>query len=178
MGVQKQVGMDWLVTANYLGNSGIHLANGYEADPAVYLPGDSCVIAGKTYSPCSSTSNTNQRRVLVLKNPDQGQYYGTMLQSDDGATRNYHGMALSLQKRRTKGVTILANYTLSQPVGLTADITPVGTTCFLTSSVNPSMLTSNVIFSVLITANSPSRTRPSCAASSNARGIEPADVLP
>ena len=112
-GIQKQVGTDWLASANYLGNSGIHLANGYEADPAVYLPGDSCVIAGKTYSPCSSTSNTNQRRILYLANADQGQYYSAMLQSDDGATRNYNGMALSLQKRRTKGVTVLANYTWS-----------------------------------------------------------------
>src|SRR3989475_293970 len=117
LGIQKQIGMDWLAAANYLGNSGIHLANGYEADPAVYLPGASCVIAGRTYSPCSSTSNTNQRRILYLANADQGQYYSAMLQSDDGATRNYNGMALSLQKRRTKGVTVLANYTWSHCIG-------------------------------------------------------------
>jgi hypothetical protein len=125
LAIQKQVGMDWLVAANYLGNSGIHLQNGYEADPAVYIPGvgdanGNCTFNGQkapfTVSPgaaCSTTSNTNQRRTLYLANPAQGQYYGTMLQSDDGATRNYHAMALTLQKRRTKGVTVLANYTLS-----------------------------------------------------------------
>ena len=62
---------------------------------------------------CSTTSNTNQRRQLYLQNPDQGQYYSTMLRGDDSGTRSYNGMALSLQKRRTKGVTVLANYTLS-----------------------------------------------------------------
>ena len=113
LGIQKQFGTDWLVGGNYLGNSGIHLANGYEADPAVYLPGDSCVIAGTTYSPCSSTSNTNQRRQLYLQNPAQGQYFSTMLRGDDSGTRSYNAMALTLQKRRTKGVTLLANYTWS-----------------------------------------------------------------
>jgi hypothetical protein len=47
------------------------------------------------------------------------------------------------------------NYTLSQPAGLTADITPVGTTCFLVSSANPSQLSSNVVFTVTVTANTP-----------------------
>ena len=113
LSIQRQIGTDWLATGSYLGNSVIHGALGYEANPAVYLPGASCVINGATYSPCSSTSNTNQRRALNLQNPDQGQYYGNVLVADDGGTRSYNAMALSLQRRRSHGVTVLANYTWS-----------------------------------------------------------------
>jgi hypothetical protein len=59
----------------------------------------------------------------------------------------------------TIGSTDAANYTLSQPT-LAADINPVGTTCVLTSSQNPSSLTSNVTFTALITANSPTLDSP------------------
>ena len=56
-----------------------------------------------------------------------------------------------------KGYTIsgtdAANYTLSQPAGLTANITAVPTTCLLVSSMNPSTITSNVTFTATITAN-------------------------
>jgi autotransporter-associated beta strand protein len=56
-----------------------------------------------------------------------------------------------------KGYTIsgadVANYTLSQPAGLTANITPVPTTFLLVSSMNPSTVTSNVTFTATITAN-------------------------
>jgi hypothetical protein len=113
LSIQKQLAADWLASGSYLGNTGIHEANGYEANPAVYLPGASCVINGVTYTPCSSTSNTAQRRLLYLQDPVQGRPYGNILYADDGATRSYNAMALSLQKRRTKGVTIQANYTWS-----------------------------------------------------------------
>jgi autotransporter-associated beta strand protein len=59
----------------------------------------------------------------------------------------------------------VANYVLSQPVGLTADITAVGTTVLLTSSPNPSSLTSNVVFAVTVTANSPTLDSPGGASS-------------
>jgi len=52
------------------------------------------------------------------------------------------------------------NYTPSQPSGLTADINPVGTTCTLASAPNPSMLTSNVTLSVVVSANSPTLDSP------------------
>jgi hypothetical protein len=111
LSIQKQIGSDWLLAANYLGSNVIHVANGYEANPVVYLPGASCVLNGRTFTPCSSTANTRDRRLLTLQNPVEGvrfndlRYYGTH------GTRNYNGMLLSIQRRRSNGLTLQANYT-------------------------------------------------------------------
>src|SRR5213594_2947421 len=52
LSIQKQIGSDWLVAGNYIGNSVVHQMYEHEANPAVYLPGD-CVVAGRT-GPCST----------------------------------------------------------------------------------------------------------------------------
>jgi hypothetical protein len=108
-----------------MGNTGIHVQNGYEVNPAVYIPGFAdanavCTWNGNrvpyTVNPgtaCSTTSNTNQRRVLNLQNPAEGVFYQSITQSGDDGTRSFNAMVLSVQKRQTKGVTLLANYTLS-----------------------------------------------------------------
>lgn len=110
--VQKQIGT-WLLTANYIGNQVIHLLNTIEINPAVYLPGGSCVINGKTYTPCSSVANTQQRRVLSLENPGQGQYYSDLIQEDASGTLSYNGVLLTAQHRLSNGLTVQANYTWS-----------------------------------------------------------------
>ena len=116
LSIQRQVGSDWLASANYLGNEVVHLLNSYEGNPAVYLPGASCVLAGKSYSPCSSTSNTDQRRQLSLLNPAQGQYYAAMAAVSDGGTRSYNALMLSIQRRQAHGMTVQANYTWSHGI--------------------------------------------------------------
>lgn len=117
LSIQRQIGEDWLVAGNYMGNSIIHLLNTHEGNPAIYLPGASCVINGRTFTPCSSTANTVQRRALVMRNPAQGQYYGPMVQVDDGGTRNYNGLWLQIQRRRARGLTVQANYTWAHCIG-------------------------------------------------------------
>ena len=113
LSVQRQIGSDWLVAGNYLGSSVIHQMVSVEENPAVYLPEASCVINGVPYNPCSSTSNTTQRRRLFLQNPAQGLFYGNIFQVDDSGTRSNNAMLLSVQRRRARGVTIQANYTWS-----------------------------------------------------------------
>ena len=67
----------------------MNLWRGTELNPAV-------PIAGAT------TGNTNQRRVLFLQDPVDGQAYGTIGHVDDTGRGNYHGLLLSLQKRMAR----------------------------------------------------------------------------
>jgi hypothetical protein len=101
---------DWLFSGTYLGNKTTHLWLGTEEDPAVYIPG---TCSGK---PCSSTSNTNQRRVLYLENPAEGAYFSTVTVSDGGANAEYDGLLLSARHRLSHNFTLLVNYTYSHCV--------------------------------------------------------------
>jgi hypothetical protein len=60
-----------------------------------------------------TTKNTNQRRELVLLNPSQGQYFGSLDILDDGANANYNALLVSAQRRLANGITFLSNYTWS-----------------------------------------------------------------
>jgi Carboxypeptidase regulatory-like domain len=113
LSVQRQVGSNWLLAGNYIGSNIIHSLFQYAANPAVYDARPSCVIAGRTFNPCSTVGNTNQRRVLYTANPDLGQYFGGIAAADDGATRTYNALVLQIQRRRFKGVTVQGNYTWS-----------------------------------------------------------------
>jgi hypothetical protein len=122
LSIQRQVGTNWLLTANYVGNNTIHLWAGNAANPAVYLGTGPCtlnivngagVVVPTPQPVCSTTANQNQRRLLYLQNPLQGQYLGAVTVQDSGGTGTYDGLLLSVQRRLSRGVTILANYTWS-----------------------------------------------------------------
>jgi hypothetical protein len=113
LSIQRQFGANWLATASYLANNTVHLWGNRELDPGVYIPGPSCVLNGVTYSPCSSTGNTDARRVLTLQNPSQGKYFGTLNLLDDGGTGSYNALLLSVQHRFANNFTVLGNYTWS-----------------------------------------------------------------
>jgi hypothetical protein len=113
LSVQRQVGSNWLFAGNYIGSNIIHSLFRYEANPAVYDPRPTCVIGGRTFTPCSTTGNTNTRRELYNANPQVGQYYANIVHADDGATRAYNAMILQIQRRRFSGITIQGNYTWS-----------------------------------------------------------------
>ena len=113
LSVQKQIGNNWLVSGNYLGNNVIHILSQYQINSPTYLPGASCVINGRTYTPCSSTSNTDARRILSLANPNQGQFYAAMGLLQDGGTRTFDSLKLTVQRRRFKGMTFQGSYTWS-----------------------------------------------------------------
>jgi hypothetical protein len=111
MSVQRQLGADWLVSANYVGSHIVHMWGGNQANPGVYIPG-TCGTAA-----CSTTANVNQRRVLYLQNASQGIYYGSIAQLDDGGVSSYNGLLLSVQRRAAKGLTVLASYNWSHCIG-------------------------------------------------------------
>ncbi|HLI82337.1 MAG TPA: carboxypeptidase-like regulatory domain-containing protein [Bryobacteraceae bacterium] len=113
LSIQRQIGTNWLISANYIGSEATHLLSSIEGDPAVYLPGASCVINGVSYSPCSSVSNTTQRRQLYLQNPSQGKYYGSIVTENATGTMSYNGLFLTAQRRISGGLTMQVNYTFS-----------------------------------------------------------------
>jgi hypothetical protein len=79
-----------------------------------------------TYNPCSTTANTNQRRILSLERPRDGQLMAFVSDTDFGATQGYNGLLLSLERRAAKGVTVSGNYTWSHCIGDYADINSQG----------------------------------------------------
>lgn len=111
---QHQFSRDWVFSLSYIGNKTSHLWIGNEIDPAVFMPG---TCAGK---PCSTTSNTQARRVLSLANPAAGKYISSMIQVDDGINANYNGMLASIEHRFAHNYTLLANYTWSKCLGIAA----------------------------------------------------------
>jgi hypothetical protein len=118
--VQHRLSDNWVLSVSYLGNSTSHLWIGNEINPAVYIPG---TCAG---SPCSSTGNTQARRVLTLANANAGKYYSQMTLGDDGISANYNGLLASVEHRFAQNYTLLVNYTWSKCLGV-APVTSLGT---------------------------------------------------
>src|ERR1019366_2943109 len=120
LSLQRQVGA-WLLTANYIGNSSIHLGTSENINPAVFLGLGACtlnVVTGgavvpTNYSTCSTTANQNQRRIFYQQNPLNGQYYAGIGAYDPGGTGTYDGLYLSANKRLSHNVTLNTNYTWS-----------------------------------------------------------------
>jgi len=110
--VQHRFSDNWVFTISYLGNKTSHLWIGNEINPAVYIPG-TCGSAA-----CSSTGNTQARRVLSLLNPKVGAYYSTMIIADDGISANYSGLLTSVEHRFANHYTLLSNFTWSKCLGI------------------------------------------------------------
>ena len=117
LSIQRQVGQDWLLQANYVGNTTSHIVTEDQTNAATFLGLGPCTLNGVSYPVCSTTANTNQRRPYVTANPTQGGYYALMSYIDDGGTASYNGLFLSAQKRLSKGISVLANYTWSHCIG-------------------------------------------------------------
>ena len=69
LSIQRQVGKDWLLTANYVGNNTIHMISGENMNPAVFLGPGPCTMQTATgpvsYPTCSTTANQQNRRLLL-----------------------------------------------------------------------------------------------------------------
>ena len=123
---QRQFGSNFAASASYIATRASHIWAQRAANPGIFIPGGPCTLQGVVYNPCSSTSNINQRRLLSLENPAEGQYIGALGVLDDHATQNYNGLLITGQRRVSNGVTVQANYTLSHCVGDYADLTSQG----------------------------------------------------
>jgi hypothetical protein len=125
LSLQRQIGVNWVVSATYLGSGTRHLWGTQQLNPAVYIPGvgdanGNCTLNGRTVpftvragAPCSATANTNQRRRFFLENPQTGQFFGTVNRIDSNGTASYNGLLFSMQRRAGRGITLNTNYTWS-----------------------------------------------------------------
>src|SRR6185369_7667328 len=130
LNIQRQIGQNWLVTANYVGNNTIHMITTENINPAQYFPTQTftgaanniptCTLpngvvitgaAGTTQ--CSTVQNQQTRRALNLINPNEGRFYASIGQLDDGATSSYEALNISVQKRFSRGLSGQGNYTWS-----------------------------------------------------------------
>jgi hypothetical protein len=136
--IEKQFAGNWEVTAAYLGNHVLHILSGNEDNPAVYIPGTwtgagSCgtlTISPGTGKACSSTGNTNQRRITALANPTGGAYYSEVSVMYDGSSSVYDGLLLTVQHRFANYFTLLSNYTRSKCITGGTDVGDLGGNTF------------------------------------------------
>jgi hypothetical protein len=131
--VQRQVATNWIASVGYIGTANRHLWGSAAINPAIYFPGASCTLNGVTYTPCSSSANTDQRRRFSLERPAEGALMGFVALGDDGGSQAYHGMLLSVERRAARGVTVNANYTWSHCIGPLASLyNPMGANANIT----------------------------------------------
>jgi len=94
--VQRQLASSWVATAAYVGSKGNHLFIGSELNPAIYGRPGKTVDSRRLYYP-TFTNITNQ--------------------TSNGSSI-YHALQLTINKRLTHGLTVLANYTWSKLIDL------------------------------------------------------------
>lgn len=92
--VERQIASDWLVRAAYVGSQSRHLLESLELNPAVYRAG--------------STQSTDARRAF--------QPFGSISQASQDINSGFNSLQLTAQKRFSRGLTLLANYTWSKSI--------------------------------------------------------------
>jgi hypothetical protein len=107
LGIQRQLGSDWLVTVDYVGKIGRKMLAFWPWNPAVFIPGTDANGA-----PLSTLANINQR---VRYGPS---YYGATgnLLLSSMFNSNYNGMDVLVNRRFSSGLSLLAAYTLSRAI--------------------------------------------------------------
>jgi len=98
----RQIAKNWLATANYIGNRTNHILGASDINMPTPSP-----------TATSAAANEQARRPLTLINATQGAYYGSVLQTDDGATAHYNALLLRVEHRLSNHVSLLTNYTWS-----------------------------------------------------------------
>ncbi|HTP32833.1 MAG TPA: carboxypeptidase regulatory-like domain-containing protein [Candidatus Acidoferrales bacterium] len=87
--VERQVAKDLMAHVSYVGSHTSHLATSLQLNPAVYTPG--------------STLSTDARRIF--------QSFSGITLDSQAVNGHYNSLQAGLEKRLSRGVTILANYT-------------------------------------------------------------------
>jgi hypothetical protein len=106
--LEREIMPSYLLRAAYAGSTGDRLAIGRELNPAIYAPG-------------ATTATTNQRRPLFPT-------FSTITTMESVGESEYHSMQLTLDKRMSKGFSVLSSYTLSRTLDHASEAKQTGTT--------------------------------------------------
>jgi hypothetical protein len=123
--LERQVGASWLVRAGYVGNKGTHLfgTNDQESgllavNAPIYIPGNN-----PNGTPISTVANEQSRRPY----PN----FGFVNVIDSAINSHYDSLQLTVEKRLSYGLSMLANYAWSKEMN---DFAPLGA---YNSNTNP-----------------------------------------
>jgi hypothetical protein len=97
--IQQQLPFQIVVTTAYVGSKSDRLFGSHNLNPAVYGPG-------------ATVGNTQARRIY--------QAFGTIEEESTVGYSQYHSFQLTVNKRFSRGFTLLAAYTRSKDIGLTS----------------------------------------------------------
>ena len=105
--VQYQLANDWLLEAGYVGSNGVNLISRRQFNNAVAGPG-------------ANVGNTNQRRILNLGNPQNGEFggavFGRVGMQTNNANSNYNSLQVNLSRRMARGLYMSHAYTWSHTI--------------------------------------------------------------
>jgi len=104
LNIERSLGGNWLLEVGYIGTKGTKLPRFIEANPAVYIPGESTqgnADQRRLYSGCTVTGTT----------PCTYSSVGEIAGISDSS---YNALQVSLKRRFTHGFSMLASYTLSK----------------------------------------------------------------
>jgi hypothetical protein len=130
LSAQQQIADRWLASVSYLGSRSSRLWNTTAVNPSLVLTPsthpqlftgpDTCVLEGRTFSPCNTTANINERRELRLwaaqNNPgllSDARLFTNIDEYRSDSSADYHGMLTSF-RGEIANVNLDANYTLSK----------------------------------------------------------------
>jgi Carboxypeptidase regulatory-like domain/TonB dependent receptor len=104
LNIERALGSDWLLEVGYIGTKGTKLPRFIEANPAVYIPGESTqdnADQRRLYSGCTVTGTT----------PCTFSSVGEIAGISDSS---YNALQVSLKRRFAHGFSMLVSYTLSK----------------------------------------------------------------
>lgn len=106
--VEREIFPTYLIRAGYAGSYGDRLAMGRELNPATFAPG-------------VTTATTQQRRPLFPT-------FNTITTIESTGRSTYHSLQLTLDKRLSRGFSILSSYTLSKNMDHAGEAKQTGVT--------------------------------------------------
>jgi hypothetical protein len=107
LNIQRSLGHDMLLEVGYVGTKGTKLPRFIEANPTVYIPGQ------------STTDNVDQRRIhsgCGLNDPESACEFASTGLISGIANSSYNALETSLRKRFSHGLSFLASYTYSHAI--------------------------------------------------------------